>query len=326
MKTMLYLCISLINKMIMAMDNTRRFIITTLGEVNKIAKKHYTSNGCAWEKNGFEVRENPATTLGAYICKSNICVPLFWSNGQVSFCRKFYLIKDGQIDFDKYYDIDDISEVEGIVNVPDNFQRSLDNISAIETIKQGCDNIKDLLKGALSYEHVGGRFRIRGYFVSDDRCAYCCVEKGGIWYCLDTYSGTWQVKNVFVKDSEGNIAQMPIGDIEDKFELYFGNFAGFGHRITEKERLANGEYNKFRVRTYADKCLNTIAWFDTFEEAKQFAYKTAKEEAESIKGRNKQYAITEPRDLGEEKDYLAFYKWYDYNGCYGAVFVQGEKE
>ena len=72
--------------------------------------------------------------------------------------------------------------------------------------------------------------------------------------------------------------------------------------------------------------LNSAKWFDNFEDAKKFAYDLAVEKAKSVEGSNRCYAITNPRDRGEDYDMLACYCWYSYRGSANhLVFVQGEK-
>ena len=106
-------------------------------------------------------------------------------------------------------------------------------------------------------------------------------------------------------------------------EVVLGGKTDFGRRLTEKDLLPT--YKKFRVRTYENKYLDTAKWFDNFEDAKKYAYDLAVEKAKSVSGSNRNYAITNPRDEGEDYDMLACYCWYSYRGArHHLVFVQGE--
>lgn len=175
---------------------------------------------------------------------------------------------------------------------------------------------------------LGGTLRSRGYFVDYDGSSVCNFVKDGIVYsAYATGYRQWKVSdafNIYVADGVPS-KKCSLSNIENFIEGIMGNVTKLGRRMTEKDLLS--EYKRFRVRTYWDKTLKTIKWFDDFESARKYAYDYAVELAKKVEPRYRQWAYNPPLDWSERNDYLALYIWYMYdNGSPHAVFVQGEHE
>ena len=179
---------------------------------------------------------------------------------------------------------------------------------------------------------IGGYMRSRGYFVSYNGDSLCAFSKDGIQYNASD-GKHWQLKNrisLYVKDdvlSDEFSYEDKKGSINgiDYIELYIGDNISLGRELTEKDKL--NTYTKFRVRTYSDRYLDTVKWFDDFEKAKKFAYDLAVQKAKSVSPQYKDWANTNPKDRGEEFDMLACFVWYECSpNSKHLVFVQGEKD
>ena len=217
----------------------------------------------------------------------------------------------------------------GYVLPQDHYVRSADVEECIKTIKAMAKQAKDDLGGG--YGERGDRLYGRGYKVGYDGGSVCDFSKDFIhFHAHNDYPQGWRLDdkyNVYVADDVLSEDFSIDGDrylnLERDFEAIFGDVPTFGRPLTEKDRI--GEYKSFRVRSYVPRELETLKWFDNFEDAKAFAYKTAKEYAESVKDDRSRYAYTNPIDISDRYDYLAAYMWYKYNrGSEHFVFVQGE--
>lgn len=197
----------------------------------------------------------------------------------------------------------------------------------IEKIKKEIEETKKLVNGR-GLGEMGGFLRSRGYFVSYDGFSVCNFSKGSIIYSAHC-DGKWSLTDnysLYLADGVRSAEFTLYNNNRTNFnlaEVVLGGKTDFGRRLTEKDLLPT--YKKFRVRTYESKYLDTAKWFDNFEDAKKYAYDLAVEKAKSVEGSNRCYAITNPKDEGEDYDMLACYCWYSYHGArHHLVFVQGE--
>lgn len=175
---------------------------------------------------------------------------------------------------------------------------------------------------------LGDTLRYRGYFVAYDGNSVCNFVKDGIVYSAYTTGGReWKVTdafNIYVADGVPS-KKCSLSEIEEYIEGVVGNVTKLGRRMTEKDLIS--EYKRFRVRTYADRTLKTIKWFENFESARKYAYDYAVELARNVEPRYRRWSYNPPLDWSDRNDYLALYIWYMYdNGSPHAVFVQGEYE
>lgn len=208
------------------------------------------------------------------------------------------------------------------------FERSAETESFIETIKADILKARKLVEGR-GGGTLGDMLRYNGYLVSYDGYSVCSFTKGCLvfhatnhdhWRLDDNYNAIFegeQISAPFSLDSEKGFR------LEEDFEAIFGENPQLGHYLTEKERLK--DYKYFRVREYFPKELKTLKEFDSFEEAKKFAYEKAKEYAEGVRDDRRRFAYRDPLDVSDKYDYLAAYIWYSAGrGSEHMVFVQGE--
>ena len=207
------------------------------------------------------------------------------------------------------------------------YVRPIETELAVEKIKKEIEETRKLVDGR-GLGEMGGFLRSRGYFVSYDGFSVCNFSKGSVVYSAHC-EGKWKLSDKYSLYLADGILSADFALSNDNrvtlnlAEVILGGKTDFGRRQTEKDLLPT--YKKFRVRTYENKYLDTAKWFDNFEDAKKFAYDLAVEKAKSVEGSNRCYAITNPRDEGEDYDMLACYCWYSYNGARNhLVFVQGE--
>lgn len=173
---------------------------------------------------------------------------------------------------------------------------------------------------------LGNMLRRMGYFVAYDGSSVCNFVKDGIVYsAVMVGNAHWKVNDsfsIYVADGVPS-KKCSLSVIKNFIEGIMGNVTKCGRRITEKDLLS--EYKRFRVRTYEDKTLKTIKWFDDFESAKKYAYDYAVRLAEKVEPNYRRWAHNPPLDWSDRNDYLALYIWYMHDSGYPhAVFVQGE--
>lgn len=173
---------------------------------------------------------------------------------------------------------------------------------------------------------LGNRVRYKGYFVSYDGYSICNFSKDGVAYSAECVgNGKWKLRDTYqVYVTDGVLSPIfSMTDISDSPEWVLGNITKLGRRLTEMDLLSG--YTRFRVRTYSDKTLATIKWFDDFESARKYAYDYAVKLAKEVEPRYQRWAHNPPIDWSKRNDYLACYVWYMYNEDYPhLVFVQGE--
>ena len=237
----------------------------------------------------------------------------------------------------KYFRIFNVEEnVDGILSagyvLPENhYVRSAEVEECITAIKAEIDKAKSIIGGG--YGERGDKLYRNGYKVGYDGGSVCSFSKGFMHFsAYNYYPKGWRIEdkfNVYVGDDVLSVDFSVDGDrylnLDKDFEAIFGDVPTFGRELTEKDKV--GQYKSFRVRSYVPKELSTIKRFDNIEDAKAFAYKTAKDYAEGVKDDRSRYAYTNPVDISDRYDYLAAYMWYKYDrGSEHFVFVQGENE
>ena len=301
--------------------NAMREIALMLGEINNaiilngkrncpydvIESMGYKRNGNVFEKKGIR-----------------FCVNMYDSNYEWYVSWGFYF------GVDSYCHITSIEQkIDEVIarGFKTDYVRPVKTELVIEKIKKEIEETKKLVNGR-GLGEMGGFLRNRGYFVSYDGFSVCNFSKGSIIYSAHC-DGKWSLTDnysLYLADGVRSAEFTLYNNNRTNFnlaEVVLGGKTDFGRRLTEKDLLPT--YKKFRVRTYESKYLDTAKWFDNFEDAKKYAYDLAVEKAKSVEGSNRCYAITNPRDEGEDYDMLACYCWYSYHGArHHLVFVQGE--
>ena len=302
--------------------NAMREIALMLGEINNaiilngkrncpyevLESMGYKRNGNIFEKKGIR-----------------FCVNQYNSN------YEWYVVWGFYFGVDSYCHLTNIEDrIDEVIarGFKTDYVRPVETELAIENIKKEIEETRKLVNGR-GLGEMGGFLRSKGYFVSYDGFSVCNFSKGSIVYSAHCDS-RWELTDNFslylaegVRSAEFTLYNTNRTNFK-LAEVVLGGKTNFGRRQTEKDLLPT--YKKFRVRTYANKYLDTAKWFDNFEDAKKFAYDLAVEKAKSVEGSNRCYAITNPRDRGEDYDMLACYCWYSYRGSANhLVFVQGEK-
>lgn len=247
----------------------------------------------------------------------------------------FYVVTDSN-EAGTYFHMYDVNtRIDDIVAagyvLPENpYRRPAKSEALITGIKADILETRSLVEGRTGGT-LGEMLRSRGYLVSYDGYSVASFTKGCLvfhatnhdrWRLDDNYNAIFddeQFSAPFSLDKEKGFR------LEEDFEAIFGEDPKLGHYLTEKERLK--DYKRFRVREYVPRELSTLKWFDTFEEAKKFAYEKAREYALGVRDDRKRYAHTNPIDVSDKYDYLAAYVWYGARrGSEHMVFVQGEME
>lgn len=301
--------------------NAMREIALMLGEINNaiilngnrncpyevIESMGYKRNGNVFEKKGIR-----------------FCVNMYNSNYEWYVSWGFYF------GVDSYCHITNIEQkIDEVIarGFKTDYVRPIGTELVIEKIKKEIEETRKLVNGR-GLGEIGGFLRNRGYFVSYDGFSVCNFSKGSIIYSAHC-DGKWSLTDnysLYLADGVLSAEFTLYNNNRTNFnlaEVVLGGKTDFGRRLTEKDLLPT--YKKFRVRTYESKYLDTAKWFDNFEDAKKYAYDLAVEKAKSVEGSNRCYAITNPRDEGEDYDMLACYCWYSYHGArHHLVFVQGE--
>lgn len=301
--------------------NAMREIALMLGEINNaiilngnrncpyevIESMGYKRNGNVFEKKGIR-----------------FCVNMYNSNYEWYVSWGFYF------GVDSYCHITNIEQkIDEVIarGFKTDYVRPVKTELVIEKIKKEIEETRKLVNGR-GLGEIGGFLRNRGYFVSYDGFSVCNFSKGSIIYSAHC-DGKWSLTDnysLYLADGVLSAEFTLYNNNRTNFnlaEVVLGGKTDFGRRLTEKDLLPT--YKKFRVRTYESKYLDTAKWFDNFEDAKKYAYDLAVEKAKSVEGSNRCYAITNPRDEGEDYDMLACYCWYSYHGArHHLVFVQGE--
>lgn len=301
--------------------NAMREIALMLGEINNaiilngnrncpyevIESMGYKRNGNVFEKKGIR-----------------FCVNMYNSNYEWYVSWGFYF------GVDSYCHITNIEQkIDEVIarGFKTDYVRPVKTELVIEKIKKEIEETRKLVNGR-GLGEMGGFLRSRGYFVSYDGFSVCNFSKGSIVYSAHC-EGKWKLSDKYSLYLADGILSADFALANNNkislnlAEVILGGKTDFGRRLTEKDLLPT--YKKFRVRTYENKYLDTAKWFDNFEDAKKYAYDLAVEKAKSVEGSNRCYAITNPRDEGEDYDMLACYCWYSYHGArHHLVFVQGE--
>jgi hypothetical protein len=209
----------------------------------------------------------------------------------------------------------------------------------ISAIKDVYNNIKSIVNNIRGWGEIGGTMRAHGCHVSYDGGSIFNFSKDFVNFGAHTNeypkSGWHLEKRVQVYFEDGSLSDnFAIEDdgnsriLDKHFEWLFGaEISGFGRFYTERELFEMGKlkYDYYRVRYRYPRELGTIETFDNYEDAKAFAYKEAKERAESVKDDRRRYAYTHPIDYADLTDTLCAYLYYKYDrGSEHIIFVQGE--
>lgn len=230
-------------------------------------------------------------------------------------------------------------EILQSITIPDNFpsERTAQNAAMKKKIETIIEQARQDVASCRGWGEIGQRMRTKGYRIYYDGGSVCQFYKDGIafsahtneyptpgWHLEDHYEAYFPDNTLSTSFSLGkNQYHYPL----EHFECIFGDqLTSLGRFKTELERLKEGtlKYDRYLVRHYSNKYLKTLKSFDTFEEAKQFAYETAKQYAESVSPDLRRYARLNPVDCGEENDYLAMYIYYQYRNSKHLLFVQGD--
>lgn len=244
----------------------------------------------------------------------------------------------------KYYDLwkieDKYDELIADGWIPqEEYVRSEKAEEQIRAIKDTYAEMKKVVASKWGYGELGATMRSHGCYVSYDGGSVCSFSKGFLncnahtneypkqgWHIekrCEVYFEDGSLSDTFAVEDDGNTR-----NLDKHFEWIFGaEISGFGRYYTERELFEMGKkhYDYYRVRFRVPRELGTLATFDTFEEAKEFAYKEAKERAESVKDDRRRYAYRNPRDYADLTDTLCAYMYYKYDrGSEHIIFVQGE--
>lgn len=288
------------------------------------------------EKAGYKVT---STGFGGWYAEKNglqFCIGRYSSCYTLHCDRGFYVGGSG-LEHGPYFRIFEVDKriedilAAGYVLPEDHYVRSVEVEVAIANIKAEIEKAKALIPGG--YGERGDKLYRNGYHVGYDGGSVCDFSKGAIhFHAHNDYPGGWKLEDryqVYLADDIPSIDFSVYTDrylqLDRDYEAILGDRTTFGRQLTEKDKI--GSYTKFRVRSYVPRELETLEWFDNFEDAKKFAYETAKRYAEGVKDDRRRYAHTNPMDVSDRFDYLAAYVWYVYDrGSEHMVFVQGENE
>lgn len=309
-------------------SNAIRAIAKLMGDINATIITNGIKNDPKEKLVEMGYEPVPCSSYGSNRYKKDgltFCVEFYNSNYTYAMGWGFYY------GVEKYCHLNQINEhIDEVIarGFKPNYTRSTETTALLEDIKAKVAETKRLVDNNRC-GLLGGILRSRGYFISYDGYSVCNFSKDGIIYSAHCDRG-WTLDDsyeVYLANGKMSSTFSLYGgkrtDGNNLFEVIVGNITKLGRRETEKDLLPT--YKKFKVRTYESKYLETIATFDDFEEAKKFAYDTAVEKAKSITDHCRQWAITNPKDRGDDYDMLACFVWYSYNGSTRhLVFVQGE--
>lgn len=268
-----------------------------------------------------------------------------WRLYKYSSCYEYhvegFLCNDNTVSVSNIWDIIkgkvDPAVLTGIT-VPDGFPtgRTPANAAMKEKIEAVIGKARQDVASCTGWGEIGGRLRAWGYRVFYDGGSVCQFYKDGIafsahtndypksgWHLVDRYQAYFPDDNLSTEFSIDGEHSYPLGH----FECIFGDrLTSLGRFKTELERVREGslKYDHYLVRHYSNKYLKTLKSFDSFEEAKKFAYETAREYAKATSPDLRRYARMNPVDSGDENDYLAMYVYYQYENSKHLLFVQGE--
>ena len=255
-----------------------------------------------------------------------------------------YHLGDGFNYNDKWFRIWDLdTEIDALLaegwTPQDEYVRSAKAEEQIAAIKEKYFAIKNIVNNIRSYGEIGGTMRSNGCYVSYDGGSVCNFSKDFVAFGAHTNdypkSGWHLEKRVQIYFEDGSLSDNftieedgNSRNLDKHFEWLFGSeISGFGRFYTERELFEMGKkhYDYYRVRYRVPRELGTLETFDNFEDAKAFAYKEAKERAESVKDDRRRYAYTNPINYADLTDTLCAYMYYKYDrGSEHIIFVQGE--
>lgn len=222
---------------------------------------------------------------------------------------------------------------------PKDYVRSEKARQQIEAIKRLHRKYKQKVASFSGWGEIGDRLRSYGCHVHYDGGSVCDFSKDFLnlhahtneypktgWhledYCSVHLEDGSLSERFYVTDNENDRS------LERDFEWIFGEeIPELGRFYTERELFEAGKvrYRQYRVRFHVPRENGTLKYFDSFEEAKAFAYEEARRRAESVKDDRRRYAFCKPVDYADRTDTLAAFLYYRYDrGSEHIIFVQGE--
>lgn len=325
--------------------NIARYIKSLYAPLNAHAKEvYYSMYGypSSWaEEHGYEVKkekgdwEYAPTKVCAY--KGGVKFDFYKHCDGVSLSCGCYI--NG-----KWYHMTTIDEhideiVENGYEGGKDYVRSDKAIEQIKKITEVYNNCKNVVNSSGGWGEIGGRMRSNGCYVTYDGGSVCQFSKDFLAMSAHTNEypkSGWHIEDyVMVYFGDGSLSERFYMtderrgfNLEKDFEAIFGSeIEEFGRFYTERELFEMGKktYKRFRVRFAIPRELGTLKYFDNFEDAKKFAYETAKKNAEGVTDDRRRYAYTHPIDYADMTDTLCAYLWYKYDkGSEHIIFVQGE--
>lgn len=322
---------------------TSRYIKSLFGLAKQIVEDspQYTDPADALCKEGFRIRHDP---FNHYASKDGLRFrygryPSVWT-----YHIDFYVyidsmpLEDGRSKGFHIHDLDEhIGEITASGYVRE-YVRPKETEDVIATVKTKAEEYKSLIDGRRGGE-LGAMLRARGCKVHYDGFSVCNFSSDFLAFSCHN-DGHWRVEDygytVIHTDGSHSMRFNIAGDgqhleLERDFEAIFGPWKGYGRFFSEAElfRMGRLTFKRFRVRTYGDKTLDTLKYFDDYEQARHFAYDEAKRRAESVTDDRRRFAFTNPKDITDEhNDLLAVYLYYQ-GGPQAPkyfVFVQGEDD
>lgn len=255
-----------------------------------------------------------------------VCIEYHNSNGTYDAAYGFYYGLDHRYCHFASIDekIDDILAC-GFSSV---YIRSQEMQSFIDTLKSKIDETRSLIANR-GIGPIGGTLQSKGYLVTYNGSSWCTFSKDGIQYNASC-TRRWELTDRITLYVDDDVLSADFSVEESSkinglkyLELFVGDQMTLGRELTEMDKLPR--YKKFRVRTSDGEYLDTVKWFEDFEEAKKYAYDLAVEKAKNVKPYCREWANTDPKDRGKQYDLLACYVWYECNHRHYLVFVQGEE-
>lgn len=209
-------------------------------------------------------------------------------------------------------------------NLP-HYERSEELKNVISFINEEISELEPLVKRQSWIYCIGDTLRNRGCFVEYNGSSVCNFERNGIIYTATNYDRQWKLNDyIQVYHPNGTYTnRFNRKRIDEIAELHLIGIDNIGKRPTEKSNI--NKYKQFRVRTFDNKYLDTLKYFDNFDDANAYAKEVAKQKAENVARDLQMYAYKEPKDVSDEMDLLAGYMWYNYQNSKKIVYVMGEE-
>ena len=307
--------------------NIINYINLLTNEVSNIIKTStYENREEKFKENGYKVCDRRSYS-DICVKKNNLEFVVYYYSGSCS-----YEIGNGVYYRGIYYNTNQYEKLAEILIMSEwecDYERDIFATQLIETIVKEINETKSIVNGR-GLGEIGSALRYRGYFVSYDGFSVCNFSKNGILYTATNRDRSWSVTDnfkVYLDDNtiskEFTLYNSNRTKLDRDFERIFGKVRKLGKRTTEKDLLST--YKRFRVRTYGSKTLNTIAYYDNFEDAKNFAKEESIKRAKETPRDLQRFAFTNPIDISDDYDLLAGYKYYQCGNSEFLVYVMGER-